>query len=177
MRTLLRSLLLLFPLVGAAPAAPLAPGAALPALRGELLSGQHAELPAFTHGRVALVAFGFTRGSSKDVEAWAARFKAQHGADTTYTWLEVPLIGGGMARLMKPVIQGGMRGGTPEPDRVHVLTVWGVPHEWKDWLQYEAPNSAYVVLLDRDGVVRWRGAGPLDDARWQSLAAAIAALH
>jgi hypothetical protein len=161
----------------AASAAPLAPGTMLPSVRGELLTGRDAELPALTRGRVALVAFGFTRGSSTDVEAWTARFKAAHGADTTFTWLEVPLIGGSMARLMKPVIQGGMRGGTPEPDRVHVMTVWGPTRAWKEWLAFGAPNSAYLVLLDREGRVRWRGAGPLDDARWRALASVADSLR
>ena len=164
-------------LASAASAMPLAPGAAFPPLRGELLTGRAAELPSLTHGKVALVAFGFTRGSSKDVESWAARFKSAYGADTSYTWLEVPLINGGMARMMKPLIQGGMRGGTPEPDRVHVMTVWGVPREWKDRLGYDSPNSGYIVLLDREGRVSWRGTGPLDDARWRSLAAASDALR
>lgn len=170
----MRALLaLLAPLVlaSAASAAPLPPGAMLPPVRGELLTGRDAVLPELTRGRVALVAFGFTRASSTDVEAWAGRFKAAYGGDTTFTWLEVPLIGSGMARMMKPLIQGGMRGGTPEPDRAHVMTVWGGTREWKDRLAFDAPQSAYVVLLDREGRVRWRGAGPLDDPRWRALAA------
>lgn len=164
-------------LVTAATAAPLTPGAMLPPLRGELLTGRDAELPALTRGRVALVAFGFTRASSTDVESWAGRFKAAYGADTTFTWLEVPLINRGMARMMKPLIQGGMRSGTPEPDRIHVMTVWGAPREWKDWLEFDAPKSAYVVLLDREGHVRWRGMGPLDDGRWRALAAVADSLR
>jgi hypothetical protein len=163
-----RTVLLLtaaFALSCAASSAPLAPGAMLPPLRGELLTGRTVELPALTRGKVALVAFGFSRGSSKDVEAWASRFKSVYGADSSFT------------RLMKPLIQGGMRGGTSEPDRVHVMTVWGVPREWKDWLDYGAPDSGYIVLLDRQGRVRWRGAGPLDDSRWRQLAAAGDALR
>jgi hypothetical protein len=171
-------LAVLFSLLAAtAAAAPLAPGAVLPLLRGELLTGRDAELPTLTHGRIALIAFGFTRASSTEVEAWAGRFKAAHGADTLFTWIEVPLINSGMARLMKPLIQGGMRGGTPEADRKHVMTVWGAPREWKDWLEFDAPKAAYVVLLDREGRVRWRGAGPPDDARWLALAAVADSLR
>jgi hypothetical protein len=154
-------------------AAPLAPGAPLPALHGELLTGRDADLPALTHGKLALVAFGFSRGSSKAVEAWGVRFKTAYASDTSLTWLEVPMINGGMARMMKPLIQGGMRGGTPEADRPHVMTVWGAPKEWKDWLAVEEPNAAYVVLLDREGRVRWRDSAPLDDVRWKSFTAAL----
>ncbi len=164
-------------LASAATAAPLAPGAALPPLRGELLTGRDARLPDLTRGRIALVAFGFTRGSSRDVEAWVRRFKSAHGADTSFTWIEVPLISSAVAGLMKPLIQGGMRRGTPETDRAHVMTVWGAPREWKNWLEYGAPDSGYIVLLDRDGYVRWRGVGPLDDSRWRSLAATSDALR
>ncbi len=171
----MRSLLPLVALTAvctAAMAAPLAPGASLPPLRGELLTGRSAELPALTLGKVALIVFGFSRASSDEVEAWAARFKSAHAADTTHTWLEVPLIGSSMGRMMKPVIQGAMRGGTPEADRVHVMTVFGGTREWKDRLAFQDSRSAYVVLLDREGRVRWRGAGPPGEARWQAMTAA-----
>jgi hypothetical protein len=158
-------------LASAVGAEPLAPGSALPPLRGELLTGRDAELRALAHGRTTLVAFGFTRRSSKDVEAWVGRFRKAYGADTTTSWFEVPLMGSGVARMMKPVIQGGMRNGTPEPDRAHVMTVWNGAREWKDLLAFREPNTAYLVLLDRAGHVRWRGTGPFEEARWKTLAA------
>src|SRR5512140_3316495 len=82
---------------------PLAVGGLFPPLRGELLTGREAELPAAVHGRVSMLALGFTRGSSDDVKAWGERFKAAYGADTTLTWIEVPVMGG-VARMMRGMI-------------------------------------------------------------------------
>ena len=175
MRTL-ASLLLPVLLASATASGPLEHGVMLPAVHGELLSGREADLPALAHGHVTLVAFGFTRGSSKAVEAFGGRFKAAFGADTTYDWLEVPLMGG-MARIAKPLITGAMRGGTPEADRRHVMTAWGVAGDWKPRLEYEDGDWAYLVLLDRDGHVRWRGKGDFSIPLWQDLEASARALR
>jgi len=153
---------------------PLTTGAPLPALRGELLTGRDVELPGEVRGRVTLLAFGFSRGASEDVDAWAKRFRGAFGADTATTWLEVPVMGG-TARLMRGLITGAMRGGTPEADRSHLMTVWGVADEWKHRLGFDRPKPAYVVLLDREGRVRWRGTGPLDEAKWKQLSEAVEA--
>jgi hypothetical protein len=41
---------------------------------------------------------------------------------------------------------------------------------WKQRLGYKAPKDAYLVLLDRNSVVRWRYNGPFDEgaATWLS---------
>ena len=173
MNSLLALLLPLLLASSEAPA-PLPLGAVLPAIRGELLDGRACELPAAVKGKVTLVVLGFTRGSSEDVKAWGARFKAAYGADTTLTWMKIPVMGG-MARVMKGVITGAMRGETPEADRAHLMTVWSGGDEWRRRMGYQQPKPAYVVLLDREGRVRWRGVGPLDDEKWKLLVEATEA--
>jgi hypothetical protein len=150
---------------------PLAPGTPLPPVSGERLDGRPAGLPAAARGRVTLVAFGFTRGSSKAVQAWGEHFKGVFAADSAYDWLEVPVLGGA-ARLARGWITGAMRGGTPVPDRPHVLVVWTDARDWKRRLEYRERDAAYLVLLDRDGRVRWRGHGGFDEERWRELEAA-----
>lgn len=149
-------------------------GAALPPLHGELLTGATLDLPAGLHSRVALLAFGFSRGSSKQVQAWTGRFHDAFGADSAYTCLGVPLFGGALARLARPMITAGMRKGTPEAERDRVLLVWEASDEWKERLQYVDGDTAYLVVVGRDGRVAWRGAGAPDAARWQEV---VAALH
>jgi hypothetical protein len=164
-------------LLAASPAAgPLSPGSVMPPLRGELLTGAEAELPAAIAGKVALLAFGFTRGSSEDVKAWGARFKASYGSDTMLTWVEVPVMGG-IARMMRGVITGAMRKETPEPDRTHLMTVWSDADAWKRRLAVSAGKPAYLLLLDREGIVRWKGSGPLNEETWRTLAAVTDSLR
>ena len=154
--------------------APLERGALMPSVSGELLSGREAALPALAHGHVTLLAFGFSRGSSKAVQAYGDHFKAAFGADSAYGWVEVPVLGG-FARIAKPMILGAMRKGTSEPDREHVMTVWNDANDWKTRLDCHDGDIACLLLLDRDGHVRWRGQGEFDQALWRDVVAAAKA--
>ena len=162
--------LLIVALAAATSAPALVPGDRMPPLRGEFLSGREAVLPDAARGRVALVALGFSYGSRFAVEAWTARFRRDFGADTAVTFFEVPVIGG-MARLARPFIDGGMRRGTPKALQENVITVYGGASEWKLRLGFREPDDAYLLLLDRAGRVVWRHAGPCREEDYALLAA------
>ena len=162
--------LLIATLAAAAPFPALVPGDLLPPLRGEFLSGRKALLPDSARGRVALVALGFTYESRFAVEAWIARFRRDFGTDSSLTFFEVPVIGG-MARVARPFIDGGMRRGTPKALHENVITVYGGASEWKLRLGFREPDDAYLVLLDRAGRIVWRHAGPFRDEDYTLLAA------
>ena len=162
--------LLIAALAAAAPVPALVPGDRMPPLRGEFLSGRKAVLPDAARGRVALVALGFSYGSRFPVEAWTTRFRRDFGADTAVTFFEVPVIGG-LARVARPFIDGGMRRGTPRALHESVITVYGGASEWKLRLGFREPDDAYLVLLDRTGRVVWRHAGPCREEDYALLAA------
>jgi len=151
--------LLIVGLAAAAPSPALVPGDLMPPLRGEFLSGRKAVLPDAARGHVALVALGFTYESRFAVEAWIARFRQDFGADSSFTFFEVPVLGG-MARMARPFIDGGMRRGTPRALHENVITVYGRANEWKLRLGFREADDAYLLLLDRSGRVVWRHAGP-----------------
>jgi hypothetical protein len=161
--------ILMVALVAAAPSPALGPGDLMPPLRGEFLSGRKAVLPDAARGRVALVAVGFSYGSRFAVEAWTARFRQDFGSDSSLTFFEVPVIGG-MARMARPFIDGGMRRGTPKALHENVITVYGAASEWKRRLGFRGPDDAYLVLLDREGRVAWRHAGPFREEDYALLA-------
>ena len=165
------AILLMVGLAAAASPRPLVPGDLMPPLRGEFLSGRKAVLPDAAHGRVALVALGFSYDSRFAVEAWTARFRRDFDADRAATFFEVPVIGG-MARVARPFIDGGMRRGTPPQLREHVITVYGGSAGWKSRLGFRGPDDAYIVLLDRAGRVAWRHAGPFREEDYLPLAVA-----
>jgi hypothetical protein len=162
-----------FLILGFAVAAPfpaLVLGDLIPPLRGEFLSGRKAVLPDAAHGRIALVAVGFSYDSRFAVEAWAARFRQDFGADSAAAFFEVPVIGG-LARMARPFIDGGMRRGTPRALHENVITVYGKAEEWKLRLGFRGPDDAYLMLLDRSGHVVWRHAGPFREEDYAGLAA------
>ena len=162
--------MLIVALAAVAPFPALVPGDRLPPLRGEFLSGRKAVLPDAARGHVALVALGFSYESRIAVEAWTARFRRDFGADSAVSFFEVPVLGG-MARVARPFIDGGMRRGTPKALHENVITVYGGAGEWKLRLGFREPDDAYLVLLDRGGRVVWRQAGPFREEDYALLAA------
>jgi hypothetical protein len=143
----------------------------MPELKGETLSGADTVLPDAARGRVALVVLGFTRASQHSVEPWVKRFRKEFGGDSRFTFYEAPMIGG-MGRLAKPFIQGGMRRGTPKADYEHVITVFSGVDPFKKLVDYREPDTAYLLLLDPAGRIQWMGSGTLDEGRFAQLAAA-----
>jgi len=145
-------------------------GDRLPLLKRQFLSGGDAELPAASSGKITLVAMGFTYESRFPVEAWGSWYRATIGSRLDITFFEVPMIGG-LSTLGRWFIDRGMRSGTPAELHEHVITVYGGTGDWKQRLSYARPHEdeAYLIVLDRDGVVRWLHHGGFDEARAEDL--------
>jgi hypothetical protein len=167
--------LLLMVATAAAVSQPADVGTVLPPLSGDDLNGTKVVLPDAARGRVALIAFGFTYESRVPVEAWASHVRTTWGAEAQFTWYQVPMIGG-FGRLAKPFITGGMRKETAPGDRGHAVIVFGGVGPWKTRLGVRDEKAAYLVLIDRAGVVRWRHAGPFAAAPAAELDAQIRTL-
>ena len=147
-------------------------GDALPELKGEFLTGKPAVLPSAASGRVALLALGFSYDSRFAVEAWVGRFREDFGKRPEVTFFEVPMIGG-MARLGKWFIDSGMRKGTSPADYEHVITVYGASDPWKSRVGFEDPKAAHLILLDKQGLVRWRHNGVFNKDAYVELERAV----
>jgi hypothetical protein len=157
------------------PGTALAVGDRLPELRGEFLNGRKAVLPEAARGRVTLLLLGFTYQSRFAVEPWAKSFRERFGADPRVTFFEVPMIGG-LARMGKWFIDGGMRRGTPKEDYEHVITVYGGTDPWIQQVGFRDPDAAYLILLDRSGRVAWRGSGRPDEQAVAALSSEVSRL-
>jgi hypothetical protein len=146
----------------------LAAGDRLPALSGDFLSGRKAVLPQAAASRVALLAAGFTYESRHAVDAWVGRFRREFSGNPGVTFFEIPMIGG-LGRLGRWFIDSGMRKGTPKELHENVITVYGGTDPWKKRLGYKEPDAAYLVLVDRDGIVRWLHTGNLEESAFAEL--------
>ena len=149
----------------------------LPQLKGQFLTGRDAVLPQAASGHVALVAIGFTYQSRFPVEAWADWYRTAIGSRTDVMFFEVPIIGG-LAKLGRWFIDRGMRNGTPPALHERVITVYGGTDDWKRRLSYSPQHGddAYLVVLDREGVVRWLHHGAFEQSRAVELQGVLESL-
>lgn len=157
------------------PLTPLKVGDPFPRLEGEFLSGRKAILPEASAGKTALVLMGFTYQSRFVVEAWAEPVRKALATRESATFFEVPVLGG-MARLGKWFIDSGMRRGTPKALHENVITVWGGVDRWKALMHFSeaAKDDAYLVLIGKDGKVRWLYRGPYSAEALDAMLAAMA---
>jgi hypothetical protein len=81
-----------------------------------------------------------------------------------------------MARMGKWFIDGGMRRGTPKADHENVITVYGGTGPWKQRLGVADEKFAYLVLLNQQGNVVWRHAGPFEEAPYRALSERVRSL-
>jgi hypothetical protein len=147
----------------------------LPVLKGQFLTGREAVLPDAAAGRVALLALGFTYESRYAVEDWIRHFRKDFGENREVTFYEIPMIGG-LARMGKWFIDSGMRKGTPTADLENVITVYGGVDAWKQRVGFSDPNAAYLILIDKTGVIRWHHSGAFEEYPYQALESAVKGL-
>ena len=160
--------LLLFAALGVHP---LQPGDPFPELKGELLSGHNATLPAAAKGKIALLALGFSRESQHALEPWTKRYWAEFGQNDAVTFYTVPMIGSG-GRFAKFFIEAGMKRDVPKTLQDHFMVVFTDTDPWKARVSFKGENDAYLILLDAAGTVRWTHSGTFDEERFRELAEA-----
>jgi len=147
-------------------------GEPLPPIRGDFLNGKNASLPEVAAGKVALLALGFSYDSRFAVEDWVKKFREAFGKNPSATFYEIPMIGG-IARLGKWFIDSGMRKGTPPQLHENVITVYGGTDIWKSRVNFNEPKHAYLILLDKKGIVRWVFHGYFNEQDFPQLAAKV----
>jgi hypothetical protein len=71
-----------------------------------------------------------------------------------------------------------MRSGTPVELHDRVITVYKGSGDWKKRLAYSAEreDDAYLIVLDREGIVQWLHHGGFDQARADDLRGLLASL-
>jgi ATP10 protein len=142
--------------------------AALPRLDGETLSGKKSVLPDDAHGKIALLAIGFSRKGGDAARAWSNRFKKDFGVDPRFAVYPVAELEGA-PRFVRGMIVGSMRQGTPTADRDRFVTLFQGTEELKRLVGFSTSDEAYLLLLDVNGTVRWRGHGVFRQEDYSAL--------
>lgn len=132
-------------------------GMKFPEVTAESLAGTKVSIPDSARGKVTLVVVAFLRENQSQLDSWLEPFIEKFGNRESFTFYEVPMISGGY-RIMRFVIDGGMRGGIPEPKHKHVVTMYGDVDQYIQALRLDR-QYGYAFLLDQEGIIRWQERG------------------
>jgi hypothetical protein len=132
-------------------------GTIFPEVTAKSLADTDESIPSSAGGKVTLVVIAFLRESQPQLDSWLEPFIEKFGGRDGFTFYEVPMISSEY-ESMRAVIDGGMRGGIPEPKHKHVVTMYGDVEKYMKALNLDS-RYGYAFLLDRDGIIRWQGQG------------------
>lgn len=123
-----------------------------PKVQGNSLTKQPITLPDSYQGRTTLLLVGYTQKAQFDIDRWIL---GALQADIKAEIVEVPTIAGMMPQMVQSFIDNGMRSGIPKSDWASVVTVYEDAPKIIQALGNERPQSAYVVLLNKEGRIVW----------------------
>jgi hypothetical protein len=147
-----------------------------PPLRAEALSGRKYTLPDDLGGRANLVFVAFRREQQATVDTWLPYAGRLAAANPALRFYEMPTISRGYV-VMSPIIARGMRGGVTDPAaREATITLYTDVRAFRRALGLPSDDTVYALLLDREGVVRWRSDGAFTPGKGEALEAAVAGL-
>jgi hypothetical protein len=155
MKTLLVSVLSVYLLLGCASnvtAPSNIKNSTFPSVVGTSLKGEAINIPESYAGKTALLLIGYVQKAQFDIDRWIL---GALQADVKAEIVEVPTIAGMVPQMVQGFIDGGMRSGIPQSDWGSVVTVYKDANKIIHALGNERPQSAYAVLLDKQGRIVW----------------------
>ena len=133
-------------------------GTRFPEVKSKSLAGNLLTLPDCAEGKITLVSIAFVRNAQEQIDSWIRPFEREFGGDEQFAVYELPMISQGW-KVLSWMIDSGMRGGIPVEKHDNVITLYGDYSNYQETLEMEDTQSAYVFLLDKKGIIRWRGQG------------------
>ena len=123
-----------------------------PEVHGQNLNKEEIILPSHYKGHTTVLLIGYQQKTQFDIDRWILGLLQ---AAVPVKIVEVPTIAGMMPQMVQTFIDGGMRSGIPDKDWASVVTVYGDASKIIDALGNERPQSAHVVLLNKEGQIIW----------------------
>jgi len=138
----------------------------LPKTASTSLAGEQVVLPDSIKRHLSVVIVGFSKSSQTEVKEWEARARKQLGEKLDV--YQVAVLEDA-PRFVRGMIAHAMKGSTPAAKQDHFLVVVKGEAELKKAAAFSAADEAYVFLLDKDGEIRWRAHGAVNDAALKGL--------
>jgi hypothetical protein len=140
----------------------------IPAVHGTTFSGAPVSLPESLHGRPAVLVLGFTQGSREAITAWGKRLAADYNDAPSVLYYEMPMLAS-VPRPLRSFVAGRIKSSVSDRGRVHFIPLTDHEAEWKSLSHFQAPDDAYLLVVDGQGTVRWQTHGNATDAAYSAM--------
>ena len=144
----------------------------LPAIEGESFTEHKVTLPDAARGKVAVLIFGFTKASKEPTSAWAAKVQAEFGSRAGFEMYQLPVLED-VPRFIRGMVISSIKKGVRENMRDHFVPILQHEAELKKFVNYQAKDDAYLVVLDASGQVADQLHRPFSDAAFSQLKSEI----
>ena len=144
-----------------------------PAVTGSNLQRKKLALPQDFQGELNLVLIAFQQWQQTRVDTWLPFARQLEEAHPGVRYYELPTIQR-LNVLARTFINEGMRAGIPDPvARERTITLYLDKNVFREALQLHGEDDIYVMLVNRQGRVLWRGEGAFTPEKGESLGAAV----
>jgi hypothetical protein len=155
------------------PGSVLQPGAALPPLQGQTLTGRQLDLNTASGSRAAILIFSFSRAGGRDAQNWSRRLAKDRPLVPIYTVIFLQSV----PHLFRSMALAGIRSGMSPSMRSRTLILYQDENLWKQRLGVGNESNASLILLNPDSHIAWISSGPWSEALYQSLIKGLDRTH
>lgn len=152
---------------------PLLAGAHFPTFSGRTITNHPLTLPESRLKTPMVLVFTFSRRAGSDAGRWNQHLAKDFTEDvSTYGVIELESA----PKLFRPLAISGIKSSMPVPVQDRTVVLDRDDQLWRERLGVNDKNRAYLVLLDRSGVIDWMSPAAFSEATYGTLRARLAAL-
>jgi hypothetical protein len=149
----------------------------IPMTRAIALDGHAVELPRDLGHSATVLILGFGRNSADTTTTWQKATHNALGNTPGVVFYDMQMLAEAPA-LIRPVIIRAIKRQVPEAVRPNFVPLTSDLDGWRQVAGFtpDAPDAAYVMLVDSSGRIRWQTHEPFTQARFDQLANAARTL-
>jgi hypothetical protein len=142
--------------------------ASIPPLRGTTFSGETVALPDALRGRVGVLIVGFSEASRKEAADWGHKLADDPQRPAEIAYYEMPVLES-VPKLLRGWVLKKIKESVSAKGQAHFLPVLDHEADWKRAAGYGKADDAYLLVVDGNGVVRWKTEGALSDSAYAEV--------
>ena len=147
----------------------------IPTVKAKALDDTEVTLPNPGTQQTLILIVGFSKKSGELCRVWGKKVSADYNTDARIAYFVVPVLEGAPS-LVRPMILRGMRKSVPAHELPHFVPLYSDESDWKEIVNFSAPDDAYLIVATPDGHPVWQAHGPYSDAMYADLKKSVAIL-